>query len=126
VACTSPVSYAGLADGAHTVSVRAIDAAGNVDATPAVAAWSVDATAPETFFTAVPPSSTRSRSAGFSFAATEQAAFECSLNWGAWSACGSPVSLAYLPKGYHTFRVRSRDAAGNVDASPASTTWRIY
>ena len=125
-ACTSPVSYAALADGAHTVSVRAIDAAGNVDASPAVATWSVDGTAPDTYFTAVPPSSTRSRSASLSFAATEQSTFECSLNGAAWSACSSPVGLAYLPKAYHTFRVRSRDAAGNVDPSPASTTWRVY
>ena len=125
-ACTSPVFYAELADGAHTVSVRAIDTAGNVDASPALATWSVDGSAPETFFTAVPPSSTRSRSAGFSFAATEPGTFECSLNWAAWSACTSPTGFSYMPKGYHTFRVRSRDVAGNVDASPASTTWRVY
>jgi hypothetical protein len=42
-ACTSPKAYAGLTNGDHTFSVAATDAAGNVDVTPATAAWTVDA-----------------------------------------------------------------------------------
>jgi hypothetical protein len=39
--CTSPISLTGLGLGAHTFSVRALDAAGNRDATPAIATWAV-------------------------------------------------------------------------------------
>jgi hypothetical protein len=39
--CRPPKSYTGLADGAHQLSVRATDKAGNVDATPAAWGWSV-------------------------------------------------------------------------------------
>ena len=39
--CSSPKDYTGLADGEHNFSVRAIDEAGNVDATPAVRTWTV-------------------------------------------------------------------------------------
>jgi uncharacterized repeat protein (TIGR01451 family) len=41
-ACTSPASYGGLADGAHSFDVRAIDAAGNLDSSPAHATWTVE------------------------------------------------------------------------------------
>jgi parallel beta-helix repeat protein len=40
-ACTSPRSYSGLATGAHTFRVRATDAAGNTDPTPAAYAWTI-------------------------------------------------------------------------------------
>jgi hypothetical protein len=39
--CTSPRSYSGFAIGLHTFFVRAIDAAGNVDRTPATRNWMV-------------------------------------------------------------------------------------
>lgn len=39
--CTSPQSYAGLGRGAHTFLVRAVDAAGNPDASPAAYTWTV-------------------------------------------------------------------------------------
>jgi CSLREA domain-containing protein len=39
-ACTSPQTYSGLTNGSHTFQVRAVDAAGNVDPTPATYTWS--------------------------------------------------------------------------------------
>ncbi|HEY3162937.1 MAG TPA: hypothetical protein VGJ71_01185 [Candidatus Limnocylindrales bacterium] len=41
VPCATPESYSGLALGNHTFSVRAIDTAGNVDATPATWSWQI-------------------------------------------------------------------------------------
>ena len=40
-ACVSPVDYAGLVPGGHEFVVRAVDAAGNTDPTPAAYAWVV-------------------------------------------------------------------------------------
>ena len=44
-ACTSPKSYGSLADGSHTFSVEAVDAAGNAS-TPRSYTWVVDTTPP--------------------------------------------------------------------------------
>jgi hypothetical protein len=42
-ACSSPKAYSGLSEGDHTFSVRATDAAGNVDPSPASRGWRVEA-----------------------------------------------------------------------------------
>jgi hypothetical protein len=52
VKCTSPKVYPGLGVSSHNFSVRATDAAGNVDASPAVRSWTVTASSPS------PPSTT--------------------------------------------------------------------
>lgn len=47
VPCSSPLSYTGLADGTHTVSIGSTDTAtGEGDPTPATATWTVDTTPP--------------------------------------------------------------------------------
>nr|MDQ3823843.1 hypothetical protein [Actinomycetota bacterium] len=98
-ACVSPASYSGLANGAHTFDVRAIDSAGNADATPARATWTVDTVAPETQFTSA--SKSGSSSATFWFTANEPSTFQCSLDGGTWVACASPKSYTGLAKGWH-------------------------
>jgi hypothetical protein len=40
-ACTSPATYTGLAPGSHTFEVRAVDAAGNADPSPATYGWTI-------------------------------------------------------------------------------------
>ena len=54
-ACTSPQAYSGLAAATHTFAVRATDAAGNVDPTPATRTWTISASAPPPSPASPPP-----------------------------------------------------------------------
>jgi glucose/arabinose dehydrogenase len=130
--CSSPKSYSGLTDGSHTFSVRAIDGAGNVDPTPATRTWTInttpppDTTPPNTTIDSGPSGTVSNSSASFTFSSSEaNSTFECSLDKGAYSACTSPKSYANLASGSHTFSVRAKDAAGNVDPTPATRTWKV-
>jgi hypothetical protein len=124
--CTSPKAYSGLSDGSHTFSVRAIDAAGNADATVATHAWSVDTGTPETTIDSKPPARTNVSSATFDFSSDEAGStFECKLDAGAYASCTSPKAYSGLSEGSHTFSVRATDAAGNVDATPDNYMWTV-
>jgi hypothetical protein len=126
--CTSPKAYSGLSTGEHTFEVRAIDAAGNIDVTPASRTWTItpDSTPPDTTIVAGPSGTTTSTSASFTFSSSEAGStFECRLDGGSFSACSSPKAYSGLSTGEHTFEVKATDAAGNTDASPASRTWTI-
>lgn len=84
-----------------------------------------DTVAPNTIVTSGPPRSTRSRRAVFRFRANERATFICKLDARPWLPCRSPKSYARLRVGWHTFRVRAVDSAGNIDRTPAVRRWRI-
>lgn len=123
--CASALHLVGFADGTHTFYVRAKDPAGNVDPTPATHTWTVDTTPPDTGFAQAPPGSTTSTTETIRFFATESGVvYECKLdNAVAFTSCANPITLTGLTAGPHTFYVRSRDAAGNVDPAPAIVTW---
>jgi MYXO-CTERM domain-containing protein len=102
-----------------------MDAAGNEDATPATTSWTVDTTPPDTTLTSQPPTSTRETSARFTFSSEEGATFECRLDEAPFETCTSPSHYAELREDVHTFQVRAKDMAGNVDPTPASHTWTV-
>ena len=123
--CTSPKTYINLSEGSHTFSVKAADAAGNIDASPASTTWTVDTTAPETTIDSGPSGTTTVAEATFAFSSEDGATYECRLDGAAYSACTSPKSYTNLYDGSHTFDVRATDGAGNVDAPPASSTFTV-
>jgi len=121
---TSPLNFTGLAEGAHTFAVRALDAAGNADATPASYTWTVDTTAPSAP-TITSPTSTADTTPTLTGTAESGATVSLSVDGvvagsttsnGTWS-----LTLPIQPLGAHTIAVTVTDAAGNT----ATTTFTL-
>ncbi|MFP5225360.1 MAG: OmpL47-type beta-barrel domain-containing protein, partial [Actinomycetota bacterium] len=123
-ACSSGDAFGPLADGPHAFEVRAIDPAGNTDATPASHAWTVDTTAPAVTLDSTPADPTNATSASFAFTITDASATtaECVLDATFTDpACASPALYSGpLADGTHTFDLTVTDAAGNATAVPFS------
>lgn len=126
--CTSGASFGPVEDGPHAFVVRARDRAGNLDPSPAIYAWSVDTSTPDTQILGGPDGASPSTTAVFTFISPDAgggATFECALDGGGFTACTSPRTYADLVEGPHSFAVRVRDAVGNLDPSPASQSWIV-
>ncbi len=122
----------------YNIQVVAFDArnatpSNTVPMTTGACVGSSDTRAPNTVFHVKPPKVTRSRTASFHFGATERSRFRCKLDRRVWTKCrlSDPYVLSMgktyrrLKPGYHTFRVRAIDRAGNADRTPAVYRWRI-
>ncbi|PYV78309.1 MAG: hypothetical protein DMG96_08300, partial [Acidobacteria bacterium] len=109
--CSSPMTYSGpLAQGKHTFSVRAQDAASNLSG-PANYSWSINTSAPPPpTITSAPANPTNQTSASFSFSDTQTGvSFLCQLDGSAFTACTSPATYSALSQGSHTFSVEAQD-----------------
>src|SRR4051794_17191746 len=121
--CTSPFKQSGFAEGSHSLTVSAFDAAGN--SASSAKTWIVDRTAPNVPVVVAPASPTNSTSASIDFSADPAAtSVTCALDGAAASSCGtSPLSLSDLSDGKHGLTVSAVDAAGNV--ASASVQWVV-
>ncbi|MCX5741124.1 MAG: hypothetical protein NT062_01350 [Proteobacteria bacterium] len=126
--CTTGQLFEDLADGQHTIAVRAHDRAGNLDASPAIRAWVIDSSTPDTQLLSGPSGPTSSTTAAFTFLSPDAGAgatFQCRLDAAPFTSCTSPTNLINLPAGSHGFAVRVRDSAGNLDPTPAGRAWVV-
>ncbi|WP_225888062.1 adventurous gliding motility protein AgmC [Myxococcus xanthus] len=133
VACSDPATFTGLAEGDHLLLVRAVDAAGNVDPTPAQYAWTVDLTPPVAPLITSPANGAVLNDGVVTIIGTADGAefVMLTLNGttygpitvdagGNWSFT-PPVTLADGP---YTVVVTATDEAGNTSA-PTSSTFTV-
>ena len=114
-----------LRDGTYTARADQSDSAGNTGYS-VKRTFTIDTTPPDTTITGGPAASTGSTSATFSFTSSKaNSTFQCRLDGAAWTDCSSPQTYAGLAAGQHTFDVRATDAYGNVDPTPATSSWTI-
>ena len=111
----SPISFTGLADGAHTITVYGVDPVGNVGASISTS-FTVDTTGPTVTITSAPPATITSHTATVAFTIDDPASTTwCSLDGAAATTCTSPACSA----GWPTARTPSRCTASTRSATPA-------
>lgn len=105
-----------LTDGAHSITARAYDAAGNISSDSVARVITVDTVNPVLEITG-PAEEARVGSATptITFSATDDApvSITCSVDGGASTACTSPWTTPTLADGPHTIDLIATDAAGN-------------
>lgn len=127
--CASPYTVpASLSDGRHGFAVTGTDLGGRAGSS-GVASFTIDTMAPRTKIVKHPPRLIRTHHRRarvvFRFRSSETGStFVCKVDRDLLRTCGKRFALR-LEAGRHTVRVRARDQAGNVDATPAIFHFRV-
>lgn len=113
---SSPYTLPSQLDGAHTVTVRAFDRAGN--STDASANITINTTAPDVFTPTLDVvSPTINTQPTVTFSTTDDVGidhYEVKIDLGSFSTRTSPYQTPVLAQGAHTITVRAIDLAGNT------------
>ncbi|MBI4897580.1 MAG: hypothetical protein HY827_04345 [Actinobacteria bacterium] len=129
--CSSPFATGTLAEGLHEFRVRAVDAAGNTEATPEWREFTVDITPPTVTILDPPSGSVFNWTGLWVTFSVSDGSTTCRLDGAAAESCSSPAILSGLDEGPHTLVVTSTDLAGNsgsavadftIDRTPPETT----
>ena len=98
------------------------------DCAPTDQSRNEDCNPPDSTITKGPKKKTKKKRATFEFTGTEPlraiARFECALDNTEFIPCTSPVTVR-VKKGKHTFSVRAADEFNNIDATPATYSWKV-
>ncbi|AEI64193.1 Ig-like domain-containing protein [Corallococcus macrosporus] len=114
-----------LAHGMHELSAIAVDAAGNVGASVALA-FTIDGRGADTHIVSGPPMYSASTEAEVAFRSERaDVTFECRTAQTAFAPCANPVRLSELTDGLWVFEVRAVAPNGQRDETPAVHVWTV-
>jgi hypothetical protein len=117
--CSSPQTYAALPNGSHSVSVRAVDTAGNVDASPATASW--------TMVGGSTPALLIADNQNRRLLITD---YNGKVLWkfdnptGETSASSGPLGVRWLPNG-HILATFGTGKVGEIDPATKTFVWKV-
>ena len=118
---TSPYTTVALADGAHVVTCRAVDAAGNTGSESSKNI-TVDTVAPGAVTISGPSGATNDDTPTYTLTGAGTGEhYECKINGGAYATVTSPYTTAALGQGVNTVTCRVVDAAGNAGAESSKS-----
>jgi uncharacterized repeat protein (TIGR01451 family) len=129
-ACPAPSrTWDDLEPGNHIIDIRAVDAAGLADPTPARVAFTVDVTAPVVTVTLGPDSPSQNPAAAFAFQSDDfDTSFRCAVTPAGETptedqlrGCAAPFTVTGLADGAWTFHVK---ALGRWCGEGELATWR--
>jgi hypothetical protein len=124
--CSNPRTFNSLADGSHTLSALAVDAAGN-ESSVSTYTWVIDTQPPpQPTIVSGPPQPSGTNEAQFTFADSEAGVgYRCQLDGGGFLQCANPQTYSSLADGTHTLVVEAVDAAGNTSDPTPPYSWLI-
>tara|TARA_B110001454_G_C12723310_1_gene436524 strand:+ start:2727 stop:5144 length:2418 start_codon:yes stop_codon:yes gene_type:complete len=124
--CASPFKLDSLADGMHSLSVKAVYKS-LAESIPKDVVWTKDSLVPLVAFNKTPPTNIGTNEVEITFSATDGGSgidsYSCLFNSGEWKSCTSPINFSELAEGSHTFKVRVMDKAGNINE--VQTSWNF-
>jgi hypothetical protein len=124
-ACTSPEVYSGLGAGTRQFNVESVDPAGNISLMTGSASWTVDLTPPVTTI-ATSVDKAHSTVAVTLSSTISGSTFQCSVDGQAYSSCRPSFTLRPPADGQNTLAVKATSPAGNVETTPATSTFAVY
>lgn len=133
-------TYSNLPNGEYTFQVKAKDGAGNIDLTSAQVSFTVetgggDTTLPNTIINSGPTGTINYDDVTFTWAGNDDITSTGNLKysyklegkdpiWSGWTSSTSKTYNNLADKSY-TFKVKAKDEAGNIDATPATRSFTV-
>ena len=122
--------FTDLSEGSHTLEVRGMDTAGNIQADVVQHSWKIDKTASNAILTGLPLQLTNQTGLNVTVAGADVTAYKYNLDDSGWSSEINAAELLAetgLAEGSHEILVVAKDAAGNwqADGDATSFSWQI-